>query len=535
MTAAPVLIAGGGPTGLSLACLLAESGVRTTVLERWPECYPLPRAVHMDDEVARILARVGVGPGFTAISRPARGLRLVDRDLGVLAEFPRELSLARDGFPGASMYNQPDLEVLLRAEVARRPEITVVAGVELRDVLQDAAGVAVTVADPGTGALSVHRGRWLVGCDGANSLVRRTCGTGWQDFGFRQRWLVLDVDLRDGELDQWEGVQQLCDSRRPGTYMRIGEHRYRWEFRLDEDEAATDFATLDAVLPLIRPWLVSGADAVPTTGLVLVRSAEYTFRSCVTRRWRTGRVLLAGDAAHLTPPFIGQGLGAGQRDAANLAWKLAAVVHGTAPASILDTYEAERRPHATALIRLAVLLGRVMTGGGTTGDSLRRHGMAAVARAVDHIPAVSGFAHDSATPPLRRTRLWGGARDLLPDRSANHRLVGRLVPNAVVEGVKGTEDVKGTGGTVRLDEHTGYRFTVVTLDEPSPELDREIARRGAVFVRVGPATPLGWWLRRAKARAAVVRPDRTVLAAGPSLSKVYNHLPATLVTAKETV
>ncbi|AGP29885.1 bifunctional 3-(3-hydroxy-phenyl)propionate/3-hydroxycinnamic acid hydroxylase MhpA [Corynebacterium terpenotabidum] len=520
---APVLIAGGGPTGLSLACLLAESGVRSTILERWPECYPLPRAVHMDDEVARMLSMVGVGDGFAGISRPARGLRLVDRDLRVLAEFPRELSLDRDGFPSASMYNQPDLEVLLRTEVAQRPEITVVTGVELRDVLQDAGSVAVTVADPGTGALSVHRGRWLVGCDGANSLVRRTCGTGWQDFGFRQRWLVLDVDLRDGELDQWEGVQQLCDSRRPGTYMRIGEHSYRWEFRLDDGEAATDFTTLDAVLPLIRPWLGSGADAVPATDLVLVRSAEYAFRSCVAQRWRTGRILLAGDAAHLTPPFIGQGLGAGQRDAANLAWKLAAVIHGTAPSSILDTYEAERRPHATALIRLAVLLGRVMTGGGTTGDHLRGSGMGAVVRMVNHIPAISRFTHDSATPPLRRTRLWSAARNMLPDRSANHRLVGRLAPNALVE------------STIRLDACTGYRFNVITLDEPSPEQEREVARRGAVLLRVGPTSPLGWWLRQAKARAAVIRPDRTVLAAGPSLSKVYNHLPATLVTAKETV
>lgn len=516
-TSTDVLIAGGGPTGLSLACLLAESGIRTTVLERWPGCYPLPRAVHMDDEVLRILSQVGVGEGFTAISRPARGLRLVDREQNVLAEFPRELSRERDGHPSASMYNQPDLEQLLRDEVQRRPEITVVAGIDLRDVLQDAAGVTATVADADTGELSAHRGRYLVGCDGANSLIRRRSGIGWQDFGFRQRWLVIDIDIPDTELDQWDGVQQLCDLERPGTYMRIGEDRYRWEFRLNDGESAEDFASLDAVLPMIQPWLGS----VGPDDLVLVRSAEYTFRSCVAERWRAGRILLAGDAAHLTPPFIGQGLGAGQRDAANLAWKLASVLFGTAPSTLLDSYEAERRPHATAMIRLAVLLGRVMTGGGAPGDYLRHHGLGSVIRAVDRVPAVSRFTHDSATPPLRRTRLWEGTRRL-PDSIAGQKLVGHLAPNSLVNGSES-----------RLDTTVGYRFCVITVDRPTEEQEREITRRGAVLLQVEATGPLGTWLRKARARAAVVRPDRTVLAAGASLTKIYNQLPATHIPLKE--
>lgn len=520
----PVIIVGGGPTGLTLACLLARSGIRSTVLERFPEPYPLPRAVHMDAEVLRILSAVGVAGEFTAVSRPASGLRLVDRDLHVLAEFPRERSEERDGHPAASMYNQPDLEKILRARAARLPEITLVTGVELRDVLQSSSGVTATVTDLATGEPVVHRGRWLIGCDGANSHVRRLSGTHWQDLGFRQRWLVLDIDVPDAELDQWDGIQQLCDTTRPGTYMRIGDHRYRWEFRLGDHETAEGFSTLDSVLPLIRPWL----ESISPDDLDLVRSAEYTFRSCVADRWRTGRILLAGDAAHLTPPFIGQGLGSGQRDAANLAWKLAAVINGTAPASLLDSYEAERRPHATSLIRVAILLGQMMSGGGAVGDLLRRRGLGTVARVADRLPGLSRLTRDSATPPLPRTRPWEGTRITLPAVGHGASLAGHLIPNAPLTEPEATRQPAG-----RFDDHVGYRFSVVTTDPAGEEQAHEISRRGGVLLQVTPSSDLGTWLRDAGAAAAVVRPDRTVLTAGRSLTKVYNRLPPTRTPAKD--
>ncbi len=158
-----------------------------------------------------------------------------------------------------------------------------------------------------------------------------------QDLHLEQRWLVVDVDT-DADLAQWEGVHQLCDPPRAGTYMRVGATRYRWEFRLRPGESENDFRGVGRLHPLISPWTGN----VPVDRLRLVRLAEYTFRARLADRWRDRRVFLLGDAAHLTPPFIGQGMGAGVRDAANLAWKLAGVLDGTLPERVLDTYQAER-------------------------------------------------------------------------------------------------------------------------------------------------------------------------------------------------
>ena len=168
---------------------------------------------------------------------------------------------------------------------------------------------------------------YVLGCDGANSVVRAQIGAAMRDLRFEQRWLVVDV-ATDADLDQWDGVHQVCDPVRAGTYMRIGPTRYRWEFRLLPGETADDFRSLEALKPLISPW----TSRVDDDELELIRVTEYTFRAQIADRWRRGNIFLLGDAAHLTPPFIGQGMGAGVRDAMNLAWKLAGVIAGDLPA-----------------------------------------------------------------------------------------------------------------------------------------------------------------------------------------------------------
>ncbi|WP_229402386.1 bifunctional 3-(3-hydroxy-phenyl)propionate/3-hydroxycinnamic acid hydroxylase MhpA [Micromonospora okii] len=498
----PVVIVGAGPTGVTAAALLARHGVRSLLLDRWEHPYPRPRAVHLDDEACRILHQAGVGEEFTAISRPGRGLRLLDPDHRVLAEFRRDPAAGVHGHPPANMFDQPELEAALRRAVAADPLVSLRGGVEVEDVSAGPGSATVTLTDRGTGRRETLPARYVLGCDGANSLVRTRTGAAMRDLGFAQRWLVVDVDT-EADIDAWEGVHQVCDPRRPATYLRVGARRYRWEFRLLPGETAEAMAAPQILRGLVRPWTRD----VPFEALTIVRRAEYTFRAQVADRWRTGAVFLLGDAAHLTPPFIGQGLGAGLRDAANLTWKLAAVLAGGLPDGALDSYEAERRPHVTTLVRLAVGIGRAMTSGGEAGNLLRR----VVAPRLAHVPGLRAKVLDSATPPLRRSALRRR-------RGRPWALEGRLCPNAPL------------GDGRRLDDAAGSSFTLVTARPVEPGTAAEARRRGVTLVPVQPASPLGRWLRRGGARAALVRPDRTVLGTGAAPALVRAAPPLTRPT-----
>jgi 3-(3-hydroxy-phenyl)propionate hydroxylase len=505
----PVVIIGAGPTGLTAATLLAQYDIPCLVLDRWDAVYPQPRAVHLDDEVYRIVARLGIRDEFAAISRPCHGLRLLEADMTMLAELHRDTGTGRHGYPQANMFEQPRLEALLRANLARYPSATVRGGMEVTALTQEGDGpVHVEVTDRVHGTSVTLLAAYVLGCDGANSIARAAIDTHMVDLQFDQRWLVVDVDTA-AELGEWEGVHQVCDARRAGTYMRIGDTRYRWEFRLGATETADDYRDLTRLHPLIAGWTKS----TPLDQLHIVRVAEYTFRAQIADRWRDRRIFLLGDAAHLTPPFIGQGMGAGLRDAANLAWKLAAVLSGDLPEHLantyLDTYEAERKPHARAMIRLAKLIGTVMTGGGELGKLTRR----LVAPRLQHLPGVKDHVLDSRTPPLRRTTLV--ARPRLRRTSA-----GQLCPNTAVDAAH------------RFDDLAAGRFALVTTMAPTPAQECEIERRGAVVITAAPGSDLHRWLRRGRTRAALVRPDGTVQRTASALAPLLHDLtPLRPVTA----
>lgn len=289
----PVVIIGAGPVGVTAATLLAQYGVRSVILDRWTGLYPQPRAVHLDDEVCRILDRLGIAEEFAAVSRPALGLRLLDPDLKVLAEFHRDPGASRHGYPQANMFDQPELEGLLRANLKRYPETVLRGDAEVTD-LTDVGGGRTRIRFTDRGDITEHvvDADYVLGCDGANSLVRKHIGATMRDFRFEQRWLVVDVDA-DVDLRQWGGVHQVCNPLRAGTFMQVGPRRYRWEFRLLPGENAGDFDTLTALRPLISPWLDSTGD----DDLNLIRVAEYTFRAQVADRWRRANTFCSA-----TPP-----------------------------------------------------------------------------------------------------------------------------------------------------------------------------------------------------------------------------------------
>ena len=498
----PVVIVGAGPAGVTAATLLGQYGVDCLVLDRWDGVYPQPRAVHLDDEIYRILVRLGIAEQFAAVSRPTRGLQLIDRKHRVFAMFDRTGDHGRHGHPRANMFDQPELEHLMRTNLKDQTTVSLRGNVEVTDVAQDGQGrVRVDFNDRLTGEHASVLATYVLGCDGANSVVRTAIGATMEDLKFEQRWLVIDVASMV-ELDQWEGVHQVCDPDRAATYMRIGDTRYRWEFRLLPGETAADFESIEALRPLIGPWV----EGIPSDQLELVRVAEYTFRAQLADCWRDRNVFLLGDAAHLTPPFIGQGLCAGVRDSMNLSWKIAGVLSGDLPESVLDTYEVERKPHARALIQLAKLIGVSMTRGGGVGDLLRR----AIAPRLHWVPGLRDRLLDSETPPLRRSEMVEGRR-------AGKSLNGRLCPNALL------------AENVRYDDVTRGGFVFVSGVPLSPEQRALLACRGTEVLEVEPGSPLVTWLKDGKAAAALIRPDFTVLRAGRNVAALCEAAPRFLV------
>lgn len=493
-----LIIVGYGPTGLTLASLMGQQGHRIVVVERWPQLYGLPRLTHIDGETARLISLAADGdhalreawttPHYNWMN--GRGQLLMDVAQGNTRKMIWDDHMS---------VHQPHIEEAIHERVTRLPNVTLLRGYMASNLEQDGDEVRLTIQssqkgqDPSSQSdRVVLRGRYLVGCDGSKSFVRTALGVERIDYGFNERWLCVDTQPKRPLPSRFdENAVQVCDPRRGYMFMPIGRKRQRFEFALLPNEKTEDIAREEAAWRMLRHYHDLGPD-----DLQLMRHLVYTFECRLAKRWRVGKIFLAGDAAHTNPPYLGQGACSGMRDAANLAWKLDLVLRGLSGDVLLDTYEAERRPHVLTLMLQARSLGMV---------------------ANTNNPVKAAIRDLLFKLKLTPTPQFPVLTDGVLARAAN----GKPASEAGTLPPQGRVTVANR--TIRFDEHIGFHFALVaragSLSTLSPDLEASLKSLNVLRVEVAAAAALEpgqvvdtdgvylSYLDRLKADFALVRPD----------------------------
>jgi 2-polyprenyl-6-methoxyphenol hydroxylase-like FAD-dependent oxidoreductase len=500
-----VIQVGYGPVSKAMAIFLSRRGHKVGVFERFAEVYPLPRAVCIDHEIARVMRANGLGPQLDAVTSPAPLYRWYNAEWKELLciDWTKE---SISGGPEVNFIHQPSFERSLDVVVRNSPNVSLQMGWEAIDLMQSEDCVELTVRDINTREVKRVRSRYLIGIDGANSLVRSKIGSGRKDLGFQADWLVIDMLLKDGVTVEQLGIPecgQYCNPVRPTTIVPGGIDNgrtcRRWEFMRLPEETKEEMETIEKVWALLGGW-------VQPDQADLVRHTVYTFRSLVADKWRDRRVMLAGDAAHVMPPFMGQGMCAGMRDAANLSWKLDMILKGLADDRLLDAYQLERAPHVSDIINISIFLGQIICIPDIE-ESQKRDAM-----------FLSGKAPPMAPFPI--------LTDGLLERDASGApkgIAGQLAPHAIVAGPKGEgrlDDVEGTGFNLILapgvrvsPEWTGF---IEGLDGEVVTVADKASARGVVVDTHG---KLVGFLKEAGVDAILVRPDFYVYGAASGLQE----------------
>lgn len=497
-----VLVVGYGPVGAALAALLGRHGIRTLVVEKSQDILMAPRAMSLDNEALRLLQMVGLGEdAFDKVAMPH--VRMHCPYVGEFGKINTGGSI--DGHAKLIMFYQPELERALRRQVASHDSVTTLTGVEMTGVEQDSNGVQASLTWK-DGTRKIVRSHYLVAADGAGSTVRKAIGQSFEGMTYSEDWLIVDAQNVPGDFDH---IEFLCDPGRPTVHSVGTGGRIRWEFMLRPGETREEMEKDETIAKLLAPWAKMG-------GVHLERKAVYRFHARSCERYSVGRVFLAGDAAHVTPPFVGQGLVSGLRDVANLGWKLAWVLRGQAAPSILDSYDQERRPHAKAMIELARLMGHLVMPR-NAALAILIHGFMRMMR---QIPGLREYFEELGIKPKNRfgrglfahgrSKLGRGtwiAQTFVRDSEGRHLLSDdALGPHLTLVGF-GLDPAQHLGQNLRKAwEQRGGRIVQFCLR------GQTLHRGEHCYEDIGGAlvpgvAPYGW--------CAVVRPDRTILHDGP--------------------
>lgn len=523
-----VAIIGCGPTGALAATLCGLAGLRTLVIDRETAPFSQPRAVHLDHEMMRIFQACGIATRLLPQMRDTDGHLHIGADRQVIRYMGTVGKPRPFGWSGDYFFYQPEVESALRERFAELPQVSVRLGTEFQSLQQDADGVTLRLGGAGPSQVSA---RWLIACDGASSPVRKCLGIRLDDLGFEEPWLVVDAEVHGpvrfppltGVPDTAD-LQRLsvmvCDPSRPATVVPgRGNHR-RWEFMLLPGESDDAMMSPESVQRLVSPWLLD-------TPHRIIRAATYRFHGLVARNWRQGRVFLAGDAAHQTPPFFGQGMCHGLRDVANLCWKLALVAGGRSDAALLDTYQVERDPHVRAIIDAAIEAGRYICLLDREAASARDREL--IRRAAEAPTRTAG----DLIPPLKSGVVLTGSAGA-GERFIQPRLDEAAPPTLL-------DDVTGGGWRLFLLDAADLAGANRLCAELAPAIPVRIIHAASL---PGAGSALADWLMVRNARAALVRPDFYVFGtiamdqpidvALRALTRALHLKPATLEPVEET-
>jgi 2-polyprenyl-6-methoxyphenol hydroxylase-like FAD-dependent oxidoreductase len=487
-----VVIVGAGPVGLFAALLLDQQGLSVDLYERWPTFYPLPRACGVDHEIIRQMQGLGLmdelEPLLEPVMGPGKNYEFQDASHETLLKIDWNRPGA-SGWAQMNMFYQPEVEAMMLRRLQKSDNVSIHHGRELVSFEQSDEHVSLIFAETEKPENRfTATARYVIGADGARSTVRDLMGITPIDLGFAYDWLVVDVVPHDNERVWSPYVIQHLDPRRPTTLVGSGPDRRRWEFMRLPGESIDELNSIEKTWKLLAPWDINPENAT------VERHTVYTFRGSWADQWKQGRVMLAGDAAHTMPPFLGQGLCAGMRDAFALSWRLSAILGRGASAQLLDSYGPERREHVCEIIRQAVEIGRMIC-------MLDPEEVAA--RDAQMKAAMKDPSLGTKPPPEPRLG-YAGVYQITDDNAGYLSVQGHVRRNGR-EGL--FDDVVGKGWQLLMRSNGN----AVALDHTSLQFIKNVAVAVADFGPDGDTEDLdgvyGAWFDRLRAGAVLVRPD----------------------------